>query len=100
MKIDVSQILTPSDTRADVIKRKLFWHLYSLVYERDQFLKLGISVIDLEHMARELRLMGWHVYYWRDPVDRCDSFYSYGPSEGLVFGIYCSNLTQWMLAHS
>lgn len=118
MKIDVTKIRHGLIThKQDLIKRDLFADLYQQIYARpyrmawqtskqDRTLAvLKFPAISLAHMAASLRQQGWGVYYWRDPhgVDAGDdtnTHINYGRREGLVFGIYCANLSAWLLANT
>jgi hypothetical protein len=111
MKIDVTEISHGLITSRDsLIKRDLYYDLYTQVYGKPpgpNLHNLTGTQVDLRPMAYMLRLMGWSAYYWRNRYDVTgtrgdlwDAWINYNRHEGLIIGIYCVNLTAWMLSHT
>lgn len=94
--------------------RKLFDHLYEECYGVPRHrgwtkisttsYRMGHIDVNLSEMAQRLREQGWCVYYWRDKQgiesDDYNTQINYGLQEGLIFGIYCPNLTAWLLTNT
>ena len=119
MKIDVSEMRYGLIISGySLIKKDLYHHLHMEVYGAPPFMTwqalqpgstlrtLKWTEVNLNHMARELRKLGWAAYHWRDRHGISDaqsdsnSWINYGKREGLVLGRHCANLTAWLLSHT